>query len=224
MRLLRPCHGRGEVEILVQRALHDPCQLGIMEARPPLVQGRCRQRGGTSFDRGGIVKRLQVHCWAMIFRPHGASAEARAESERKAHSSDEFPSGGRALVRQHQAVHSCAPFLRTLRATCFKISFVNTPQPRHLTRRFISSRSRFSPCWLIVVTFFRSITSSRPLSPDPALSQAAFSSSDHGGTSLPSTTSRRCFLPSTIEIFNMLFPLWPSDNRKGNADARAWCA
>src|SRR5437762_13159777 len=176
-----------------------------MEASPPLIERRCRQGSSTSFDRGGVVKRLQLHRQAIVFWPHGASGEARAKRESKAHSSDDLPSGGRALVRQHQAVHSCAPFLRTLRATCFKISFVNTPQPRHLTRRFISSRSRFSPCWLIVVTFFRSITSSRPLSPDPALSHAAFSSSDHGATSLPSTTRQRCFLPSTIEIFNMLF-------------------
>ena len=58
-RLLHPRHRSSEVEILVQRPLHNPCQLRIIEARPPLVERRRRQTGSTSLDGGGTLKRLQ---------------------------------------------------------------------------------------------------------------------------------------------------------------------
>src|SRR2546430_6120649 len=74
-RLLHTRHSSGQVKILVQRPLHDPCQLRITEARPPLVKGRCRNRGGSSFDGGGVVKRLQLHHRAMVFWPHGTTRE-----------------------------------------------------------------------------------------------------------------------------------------------------
>src|SRR5205823_7352021 len=48
-RLLHPRHCSCQVEILVESPLHNPCQLRIMEARPPLIEGRCRKRRGTSF-------------------------------------------------------------------------------------------------------------------------------------------------------------------------------
>src|SRR6266576_1381442 len=74
-RLLHPRHGSGQVEILVQRPLHDPCQLRIMEACPPLVEGRRWQRGGPGFDGGSVVERLERYPRGVIFGPHGTSAE-----------------------------------------------------------------------------------------------------------------------------------------------------
>src|SRR6185437_10744576 len=74
-RLLYSRHGSGQVEILVQRPFHDPGQLRITKARPPLVKGRWWQRAGTSFDGGRVVKRLQIHCRATIFWPHGTTRE-----------------------------------------------------------------------------------------------------------------------------------------------------
>ena len=44
-----------------------------------------------------------------------------------------------------------------------KRCFVNTPRLQNLIPSCINSRITFSPSWLIVVMFFISITSSRPL-------------------------------------------------------------
>src|ERR1700758_2846926 len=74
-RLLYSRHSSGQVEILVQRPFHDPGQLRITKASPPLIEEGCWKRAGTSFDGGRVVKRLQIHCRATIFWPHGTTRE-----------------------------------------------------------------------------------------------------------------------------------------------------
>ena len=78
--------------------------------------------------------------------------------------------------------------------------------PASQTRRSLSA---FSPSWLMAVLLFNSTKSSRPSKLSLALSHALLSSADHGAMSLPSTSSRRLFRASTIEIFNMRRSLLP---------------
>src|SRR5580700_4468677 len=93
-------------------------------------------------------------------------------------------------------------FGRRFDASCFKTSFVKTPQWNR-ARSSISSRRASSPAALMALRFVISMTGSRPSRCSLALVYSLRSSATQGSTRAPSTTSRHWRGLLMTEIFNM---------------------
>src|SRR5437868_421703 len=107
---------------------------------------------------------------------------------------------------EHLSFKTSISLVWHLCASSLSRCLVRTPPQENFAPSFINSKIASSPSRLITVTFVRSITTFWAAGELPVSIHVFRSSSTHGRTRVPSTTSRRSRCVSMVEILNMSLP------------------